>query len=125
VKACLGKLDKTYLLDFLILFGLQQQNGRTFNRRHSPASLVAALMEYLNNPGERYLEVHKIISSKERPVRANRSTATLNEDQDEDDFEDGGPSIASRQVNGRNVREENRKRSVCSWFVSGCWWWWR
>jgi hypothetical protein len=100
VKACLTKLDKTYLLDFLSLFGLQQQNGRTFNRRHSPASLVAALLEYLNSPGERYLEVHKIITSKERPVRSNRSTATLNEDQDEE-FEDEVVHVSSRSAIGR------------------------
>ncbi len=79
-KACLAKLDKTYLLDFLLLFNIQQQNGRTFNRRHAPGSLVQALVDYLDNPGEHYMEVHKMITSKERPVRSNRNTATLNED---------------------------------------------
>ncbi len=114
VKACLAKLDKTYLLDFLVLFGLQQQNGRTFNRRHSPASLSAALMEYLNSPGERFMEVHKIISSNERPIRANRSTATLNEDQDEEEFGDGAPPAANNRVvngrGGRGVKEKKKKK---------------
>jgi hypothetical protein len=79
-KACLSKLDKTYLLDFLVLFNIQQQNGRTFNRRHAPGSLVSALVEHLDKPGEHYMEVQRMITSKERPVRSNRNTATLNED---------------------------------------------
>jgi hypothetical protein len=70
VKSCFEKLDKTYLLDFLLLFGIQQASGRTFNRRHSPASLVVALLDYLNSPGKRYYEIYQIVSRKDRALRA-------------------------------------------------------
>ena len=82
IKTCLQKMDKTYLLDFLTLFGVTQGNGRTFNRRHVPTSLVSALIEYLDAPGERYMELQQLVTRTERPVRSNRTTAILSESHD-------------------------------------------
>ena len=79
IRTCFHRLDKTYLLDFLVLFCVTQASGRTFNRRHAPASLVTALMEYLDNPGDKYLEIQKIVTRTERPIRSNRTTAILSE----------------------------------------------